>query len=91
MAAQVKDLSGGLRKQAKQIVSLGTKLESFKGRIEEVQALSASVQALITLERENYRGVLERQLALQEKDAGITVPVAPKDPNLVYYSIRNSK
>ncbi|MDG1165280.1 MAG: hypothetical protein P8P26_09550 [Porticoccaceae bacterium] len=91
VAAQVKDLSGGLRKQAKQIVSLGTKLESFKGRIEEVQALSASVQALITLERENYRGVLERQLALQEKDAGITVPVAPKDPNLVYYSIRNSK
>lgn len=91
VAAQVKDLSGGLRKQAKQIVSLGTKLESFKGRIEEVQALSASVQALITLERENYRGVLERQLALQEKDAGITAPVAPKDPNLVYYSIRNSK
>ena len=87
MAAQVKDLSGDLRKQAKQIASMGSKLESFKTRIDEVQALNAGVQALITLEKQNYRALLERKMALEQK----TGVVAPADPNLVYYSIRNSK
>jgi hypothetical protein len=87
VSAQVKDLSGDLRKQAKQIASMGSKLESFKVRMDEVQALNAGVQALITLEKQNYRGLLERKMAMEQK----TGVVAPADPNLVYYSIRNSK
>jgi hypothetical protein len=66
---------------------MGSKLESFKTRIDEVQALNAGVQALITLEKQNYRALLERKMALEQK----TGVVAPADPNLVYYSIRNSK
>lgn len=91
VAAQVKDLGGDLRKQAKQIVSLGSKLESFKGRIAQVQALSTNVQALITLEKENYKAVLERQAALQSKGGKAVATIVPRDPNLVYYSIRNGK
>jgi hypothetical protein len=87
VSAQVKDLSGDLRKQAKQIASMGSKLEAFKVRMDEVQALNAGVQALITLEKQNYRGLLERKMAMEQK----TGVVAPADPNLVYYSIRNSK
>lgn len=87
VAAQVKDLSGDLRKQAKQIASMGSQLESFKDRMDEVQALNAGVQALITLERQNYKGLLERKMALEQK----TGVVAPADPNLVYYSIHNAK
>lgn len=87
VAAQVKGLSGDLRKQAKQIANLGSKLESFKSQIDEVQTLNTGVQALITLEKQNYRGLLERKMALEEK----TGVVAPGDPNLVYYSIHSSK
>jgi len=42
---------------------------------------------LITLERENYRGLLERKMALEQK----TGVVVPENPDLVYYSIHNSK
>jgi len=87
VTAEVKDLSGELRKQANQIAKLGSKLESFKGQIDEAQTLNAGVQALITLERENYRGLLERKMALEQK----TGVVAPENPDLVYYSIHNSK
>ena len=87
VTAEVKDLSGELRKQANQIAKLGSKLESFKGQIDEAQALNAGVQALITLERENYRGLLERKMALEQK----TGVVVPENPDLVYYSIHNSK
>ncbi|MDA8786603.1 hypothetical protein N9N19_03585 [Porticoccaceae bacterium] len=87
VAAQVKGLSGDLRQQAKQIANLGSKLESFKSQIDEVQTLNTGVQALITLEKQNYRGLLERKMALEEK----TGLVAPGDPNLVYYSIHSSK
>ncbi|MDB3966906.1 hypothetical protein N9399_04045 [Porticoccaceae bacterium] len=87
VAAQVKGLSGDLRKQAKQIANLGSKLESFKSQIDEIQTLNTGVQALITLEKQNYRGLLERKMALEEK----TGVVAPGDPNLVYYSIHSSK
>ena len=87
VAAQVKGLSGDLRKQAKQIANLGSKLESFKSQIDEVQTLNTGVQALITLEKQNYRGLLERKMALEEK----TGVVEPGDPNLVYYSIHSSK
>ena len=66
---------------------MGSQLESFKDRLDEVQALTAGVQALITLERQNYKGLLERKMALEQK----TGVVAPADPNLVYYSIHNSK
>jgi DNA repair exonuclease SbcCD ATPase subunit len=87
VTAEVKDLSGELRKQANQIAKLGSKLESFKGQIDEAQTLNAGVQALITLERENYRGLLERKMALEQK----TGVVVPENPDLVYYSIHNSK
>ena len=70
-----------------QIAKLGSKLESFKGQIDEAQTLNAGVQALITLERENYRGLLERKMALEQK----TGVVVPENPDLVYYSIHNSK
>ncbi|MDB2594053.1 hypothetical protein N9X86_01670, partial [Porticoccaceae bacterium] len=65
----------------------GSKLESFKSQIDEIQTLNTGVQALITLEKQNYRGLLERKMALEEK----TGVVAPGDPNLVYYSIHSSK
>jgi hypothetical protein len=82
-----------------QVSSLGKDLEGQGGIVtaltESVGALgkqlNADVEALITLEREKYLEVLQRQVALEEARQKGSVPVEPEPdpvPAVVTYSVR---
>jgi hypothetical protein len=56
--------------------------------VSNVQKLNADVEALITLERENYLEVLSRQVALEEaRQAEDAPPAQEPPPSIVVYPI----
>ena len=69
---------------------LNDQLEDFQGELANAKNLNEDVAALVTLEREKYLAVLERQADLQEKQKGPAAIQIPRDPNLIYYSIQSS-
>jgi hypothetical protein len=98
IVTQVSSLSADLEGQA-QIVSaltesvsaLGKQMKSLQGQVGNVKQLNDDVEALITLERENYLEVLQRQVALEEvrqKEAMSEEPEPEPAPSVVTYSIR---
>jgi len=71
--------------------ALGKQVKSLEGQVGNVKQLNADVEALITLEREKYLEVLQRQVALEEARQMESVPVEPEPdpvPAVVTYSVR---
>jgi uncharacterized phage infection (PIP) family protein YhgE len=75
-------------KLSKDIKSLSTRINQFETKLKDVPKLNADVQALVALERENYLAVLQRQNLIQEAQAGDKVVKVPRDPNLIFYSLK---
>ena len=72
----------------KTIVGLSSRIDNFESSLGDVKRLTDDVDALIILERENYMEVLKRQTMLQEAQAGKQIVNVPRDPNLIFYSIK---
>ena len=72
----------------KAMAGLSSRIDNFENRLGDVKRLTDDVDALITLERENYMEVLQRQTMLQEAQAGKQIVKVPRDPNLIFYSIK---
>lgn len=98
VVAKIKDFEKVMSNQGENIAgvsnvvtSLGSQLKKFEARLQNVQKLSSDVEALVTLEKEKYFSILERQADLQEKQSGPDPIKVPRDPNLVFYSIISSE
>ena len=70
---QIQKLNAALKAQGQKVEvvtgsvkKLGAQIKTFDARIKSVANLNADVEALVTLERDNYLEVLQRQVALQE-------------------------
>jgi hypothetical protein len=72
----------------KSMAGLSSRIEKFEKSLVDVKRLTDDVDALVILERENYMEVLQRQTILQEAQAGKQVVKVPRDPNLIFYSIK---
>ena len=68
---------------------LNEQISKVELELANAKKLNSDVEALVTLEREKYLGVLERQTDLQERQRGEAV--VPRDPNLIFYSIETTK
>jgi flagellar basal body-associated protein FliL len=97
VVAQIQDLEVALDSQGKDIGlvskvvgNLGAQLQEFEERLENVQKLSADVEALVVLEKQQYLNVLKRQADIQEKQTGPNPVKVPRDPNMVFYSIQSN-
>jgi DNA repair exonuclease SbcCD ATPase subunit len=77
-----------ISKASASIESLSSRINKFEGSLKNVANLNADVKALVTLERENYLAVLKRQSMLQEAKSGEQVIKVPRDPNLIFYSLK---
>ena len=98
VVAQVRSLSQIVAKQGKDISratkiidGLSNQLESFESQLIGAEKLNEDVAALVTLEREKYLEVLQRQTELQEQQKGPDPIKVPRDPNLIFYSIQSAK
>ena len=92
MMAQVDKLNVALVAQGKQVAvvsgsvkKLATQIKSFDGRMNNVAKLNADVEALITLEREDYLELLQRQVDLQALQVAGQQPEEKIDPSIVVY------
>lgn len=92
MLAQVDKLNVALVAQGKQVAvvsgsvkKLATQIKSFDGRMNNVAKLNADVEALITLEREDYLELLQRQVDLQALQVAGQQPEEKIDPSIVVY------
>ena len=72
----------------KSMVGLSSRIEKFEERLVDVKRLTEDVDALVTLEREDYLEVLKRQAILQEAQGGKQIVKVPRDPDLIFYSIK---
>ncbi len=95
VASKINQLENTLGQQSrtvadvtKSMVGLSSRIENFEKSLVDVKRLTADVDALVTLERQNYMDVLQRQTILQEAQAGKKVVKVPRDPNLIFYSIK---
>jgi hypothetical protein len=70
---------------SKSVTALGKQMKSLEGRVNNVQKLNADVEALITLERERYLEVLNRQVALEEARQVNDEPQSEPAPSIVVY------
>jgi len=75
-------------KLSQDVRSLATRINQFETKLKDVSRLNADVQALVALERENYLAVLQRQSLIQEAQSGDKVVKVPRDPNLIFYSLK---
>ena len=99
VVAQVSILSDDLQGQgavvaklSSSVGALGKQMQSLERRVGNVQKLNADVEALITLEREKYLDVLERQVAVDEaRQAEGQPPVEPPKPSIVVYPFVSEK
>ena len=90
--AQVNKLSAALIAQGNQVQvvsgsvkKLATQITSFDGRMRNITKLNADVEALITLERENYLELLQRQVDLQALQVAGQQPEEKVAPSIVVY------
>lgn len=97
VVAQVTRLGQDLESQGKMVSKLsdslgnvGKQIKSLEGRVSNVQKLNADVEALVTLEREKYLDMLQRQLALDEsaQEDEDQAPVEPPKPDFVIFSAK---
>jgi len=72
------------------VTKFGAELTSFDTKISGVESLKASVDALITLEKEQYISVLERQTKIQAAQSGQQLPRVPRDTDMIFFSDKTS-
>lgn len=96
IVVQVSSLSADLEGQGgivsaltESVSALGKQMKSLEGQVGNVKQLNADVEALITLEREKYLEVLQRQVALEEaRQMEPEAEVPEPAPSVVTYSVR---
>ena len=95
VSAKINELGAVLNKQSHNITKvresisgLSSRVKKFEEQLTDVKRLTADVDALITLERENYLAVLKRQSLLQEAQSGKQVVKVPRNPDLIFYSVK---
>ena len=87
---QVQRQASGLRDLSTAVTKFGTELTAFDVKISGVETLKASVDALITLEKEQYISVLERQAKIQAAQSGQQLPRVPRDTDMIFFSDKTS-
>jgi hypothetical protein len=87
---QVQSQANGLRGLSTAVTKFGAELTSFDTKISGVESLKASVDALITLEKEQYISVLERQTKIQAAQSGQQLPRVPRDTDMIFFSDKTS-
>ena len=87
---QVQSQASGLRDLSTAVTKFGTELTAFDVKISGVETLKASVDALITLEKEQYISVLERQAKIQAAQSGQQLPRVPRDTDMIFFSDKSS-
>tara|TARA_B110000003_G_scaffold86082_1_gene88117 strand:+ start:7653 stop:8516 length:864 start_codon:yes stop_codon:yes gene_type:complete len=87
---QVQSQASGLRDLSTAVTKFGTELTAFDVKISGVETLKASVDALITLEKEQYISVLERQAKIQAAQSGQQLPRVPRDTDMIFFSDKTS-
>ena len=91
LKGQVQSQVKGLKTLSKDVSQLGAQVKNFGVKVSDVVALSASVEALITLEKEQYLSVLERQAKIQASQSGQQLPKVPRDTDMIFFSDKASK
>jgi hypothetical protein len=88
LQTSLKSHGDDVAKVSKAVAALASQLNQFENKLKDVERLNADVKALVTLERENYLAVLQRQSLIQEAQSGEKVVKVPRDPNLIFYSLK---
>lgn len=98
VALQIDKLNSALIAQGKQVKAvsgtvqkLGAQLKTLDGRMDNVAALNEDVEALVTLEREKYLEVLQRQAELQKMALATQEPEEEVAPSIVVYPYVSTK
>ena len=73
------------------INELGMQLTSFDTKVSTLEALGESVDALVTLEKQQYLSVLKRQADIQQAQSGQQLPQVPRDPDIIFFSDKPNK
>tara|TARA_B110000967_G_scaffold203628_1_gene244647 strand:- start:1656 stop:2510 length:855 start_codon:yes stop_codon:yes gene_type:complete len=91
LKGQVQSQVKGLKSLSRDVSQLRAQVKTFGVKVSDVVALSASVEALITLEKEQYLSVLERQAEIQASQSGQQLPKVPRDIDMIFFSDKASK
>jgi hypothetical protein len=91
LKGQLQSQVKGFKMLSKDVSQLGAQVKNFGAKVSDVVALSANVEALITLEKEQYLSVLERQAKIQASQSGQQLPRVPRDTNMIFFSDKASK
>jgi hypothetical protein len=83
--------SQAVSKLTTSINELGMQLTSFDTKVSTLEALGESVDALVTLEKQQYLSVLKRQADIQQAQSGQQLPQVPRDPDIIFFSDKPNK
>lgn len=87
----VETQSQAVSKLTTSINELGMQLTSFDTKVSTLEALGESVDALVTLEKQQYLSVLKRQADIQQAQSGQQLPQVPRDPDIIFFSDKPNK
>ena len=91
LKSDVETQSQALSKLTTSINKLGMQLTSFDTKVSTLEALGESVDALVTLEKQQYLSVLKRQADIQQAQSGQQLPQVPRDPDIIFFSDKPNK
>ena len=91
LKSDVETQSQAVSKLTTSINELGMQLTSFDTKVSTLEALGESVDALVTLEKQQYLSVLKRQADIQQAQSGQQLPQVPRDPDIIFFSDKPNK
>jgi CII-binding regulator of phage lambda lysogenization HflD len=91
LKSDVETQSQAVSKLTTSINELGMQLTSFDTKVSTLEALGESVDALVTLEKQQYLSVLKRQADIQQAQSGQQLPQVPRDPDIIIFSDKPNK
>ena len=91
LKSDVETQSQAVSKLTTSINELGMQLTSFDTKVSTLEALGESVDALVTLEKQQYLSVLKRQADIQQAQSGQQLPKVPRDPDIIFFSDKPNK
>lgn len=91
LKSDVETQSQAVSKLTTSINQLGMQLTSFDTKVSTLEALGESVDALVTLEKQQYLSVLKRQADIQQAQSGQQLPQVPRDPDIIFFSDKPNK
>lgn len=74
---QVQGINSRLQTQASAVQSLGSEVKALKGSVGNVDALKRDVEALVTLQKERYLEVLQKNSANTARERAVQYPRVP--------------